>query len=137
MKIIWWFWKRKIHKKFLEYYIFFASLEMCSTIKLYFNVKTMLFNRAFRLELDFKIRALLYNKILMLKSSTYFRALFYNRAFALELNTYLHVRLVTHTSWIDLSSNKHDQLTWDKKDNSKHWNNWACVNSSKKKRQQS
>ena len=95
MKIIWWFWKREIHKEFLEDYIFFASLKLCSIIELCSNVRVVLFNKAFRLKSNFKIRALLYSRAFMLESSTYLRALLYSRAFTLELDTYLHIKLVT------------------------------------------
>ena len=48
--------RQKIHKKFLEDYIFFALLKLCFTIELYSNVKVVFFNRAFRLKSNFKIR---------------------------------------------------------------------------------
>ena len=38
-----------------------------------------------------------------------------------------------HTSWIDSSSDRHDQSMWNKEDNSKHRSNWIRVDSFKKK----
>ena len=38
-----------------------------------------------------------------------------------------------HTSWTDLSSNKHNQSTWDREDDLKHRSNRACIDLFKKK----
>ena len=90
-----WFWRRKIHKEFLENYMYFALLKLCSIIELCFNVKVVLFNKIFRLKSNLKVKVLLFNKALMLESSTYLRVLLYSRTSMLELNTYLYIKLVT------------------------------------------